>query len=72
MKQELTLNKPLEDCEIGVEKEITVRVVPTENTEHFRGTVSEVVGYEEEDDEMPEPKPKRKSDKEMAPAMEDY
>lgn len=79
MKQQLTLNKALEDCEIGVEKEITLLVVPTQNDEMgFKATVSEVVGYEEEEAGKPAPTPKPKRppsilrNKEMAPAMENY
>lgn len=76
---ELRLPESLDDCEIGVEKEITLLVVPTKNNETgFKATVSEVVGYEEEEAGKPAPTPKPKRppsilrNKEMAPAMENY
>jgi len=46
----LTLDSPLEDCEVGVPKEITLIVTPTANDETFEADVDEVKDYEEEGD----------------------
>jgi len=66
----LSLDSKLEDCEIGVEKTVTVRVVPTANDDEsgFTADVKEVVDYEESESDKPE-KPMPKNMRGMAPAV---
>ena len=66
----LTLADKLEDCEVGVAKEITLRVMPTSNDEDgFKADVQEVVGYEHPGEGDSEKMPMRKEMKGMAPAV---
>lgn len=50
MEGKIMLDKMLADCEIGVQKSVTVLVTPTANdkTHGFEADVDEVVDYEEE------------------------
>ena len=66
----LNLDSKLEDCEVGVEKRITLLVTPTANDDEsgFTADVKEVVDYEETDSDKPE-KPMPKNMRGMAPAV---
>lgn len=68
---QLSIGYALEDCEIGVPKDITLRVVPTANDAKtgFTGDITEVVDYEHPEAEPPAEKPAPKNAKGMAPAV---
>jgi len=52
MTGKLSLSAPLEDCEEGVQKTVTLLITPTKNDQSgLTATVDEVVDYEEEDSE---------------------
>lgn len=66
----MSLSSPLEDCEVGVAKEITLMVTPTANdaTTGFTADVDEVVDYAEDEKEAEDSKP-YPAKKEHAPAV---
>lgn len=69
-KGSITLGSPLEDCELGVQKEITVICTPKTNDAEsgFTADVDEVVDYNEGEKESEDGKPYSAKDR-HAPAV---